>query len=290
MLNSVIRLFVYPILVGTIISCTSGNAHNTFIASQDTLVNTQDTPSGVIETAEIEPNFRNFPLDFNNDTAYLNNPARILTTGEGFHSDEVHPDDAGRSWYGIFMNIDGYYLDSTRILTKRVEDPLGEEKEGEYTGWQVKTTNPDTSLLLISGTVGLSKRKIVPVAIQKKEVLPGESTTFSYNGNAYTLYATGNRTEKSPDGIFHSAINYRLFIKATINGTERKQLLAAYSRFDDAMVEILFAGDIDGDAIPDLILNTSYHYNAIVPTLYLSKPASGGNLLKVMGWHVSVGC
>jgi hypothetical protein len=89
---------------------------------------------------------------------------------------------------------------------------------------------------------------------------------------------------------FYLVSNYRLFIKATINGTERNQMLVSSRAFDDAMIEILFAGDIDGDNIPDLIINTSYHYNAIVPTLYLSKPAGDKEILKVMGWHVSVGC
>ncbi len=53
---------------------------------------------------------------------------------------------------------------------------------------------------------------------------------------------------------------------------------------------VLFAGDLDGDGFPDLIIDTINHYNGSRPTLYLSKPARGNDLLKIMGWHVSVGC
>ncbi len=58
----------------------------------------------------------------------------------------------------------------------------------------------------------------------------------------------------------------------------------------NATIYIMFAGDIDGDTIPDLIIDTSWHYNAEVPTLYLSKPAEKNQLLKVMGMHVTTGC
>jgi hypothetical protein len=32
--------------------------------------------------------------------------------------------------------------------------------------------------------------------------------------------------------------------------------------------------------MPDLIINTSYHYNVTIPTLYLSKPAGSNEVLK----------
>jgi hypothetical protein len=238
------------------------------------------------DSIQEDPNFQNYPLSFD-DSALAKYPATILTTGE-FHEDEVSREDAGRNWYGIFQNRNGYYVDSTRILTKRVQDPV--DDEGTLNGWEVKTTNRDTSLLLFAGVSGLGKRAIKEVNLRKKEILPGESVTYTYNDITYTLYATGNKYKEKPGSDYYIVKNYRLFIKATINGSERTQLLVACGGFDDAMVEIIFTGDIDGDNIPDLVINTSYHYNAIVPTLYLSKPADSNEVFKLMGWHVSVDC
>lgn len=288
MFNNLIRLSAYPILVCTIVSCNSRNVKPVALAKADTVVARPDTPKAGNDEWTIDPGFQNYPLDFNNDSADYNYPAHILTTGS-FHEDEVSYEDTARSWYGIFRNSAGYYLDSTRITAKKVKDEVVDEA-GQITGWKVKTKNKDTSLLLIAGIDGFTKRALKPVAISKKEILPGESTTFSYNGVVYTLYATGDKKKESPDSEYYLVKNYRLFIRATINGAERTTMLAASRVFDDAMVEILFAGDLDGDNIPDLILNTSYHYNAIVPTLYLSKPTGDKQLLKLMGWHVSVGC
>jgi hypothetical protein len=56
------------------------------------------------------------------------------------------------------------------------------------------------------------------------------------------------------------------------------------------MIRILFAGDIDGDGKFDLLIDTSRHYNASNPTLYLSKPAEKGKIIKPIGVFTSVGC
>ncbi len=84
--------------------------------------------------------------------------------------------------------------------------------------------------------------------------------------------------------------NYKLYLTANINGKETTQLLIAQPNFDDNMIEIIFAGDIDGDNLMDFIIDTSRHYNMFSPTLYLSKPAGKGQIVKPVGSHVIVGC
>lgn len=56
------------------------------------------------------------------------------------------------------------------------------------------------------------------------------------------------------------------------------------------MINLIFVGDIDGDGILDLIIDTSRHYNATSPTIYLSRPADNGEVVKPIGGHTSVGC
>jgi hypothetical protein len=242
------------------------------------------------EVQETDPSFINYPVNgYSDDSTISKYPATVLTTGQ-FHGDEVRKEDLNRNWYGIFQNSNGYYLDTTRIVTKRVQDPVLDEEEGKLTGWEVNTTNKDTSVLLFSGVNGLGKHPIKQVSLNKKHIWPGESETFTYNGITYTLYATGNKHKDKPDNEYYIVTSYRLFIKATINGTERTQMLVASREFDDRMTEVDFVGDIDGDNMPDLIINTSYHYNVTIPTLYLSKPAGSNEVLKLMGWHLSVGC
>ncbi|MCS3798799.1 hypothetical protein [Niastella sp. OAS944] len=301
MLKNIIRLSLFA----SFISCKSGEAKQKpvgkdIFAMADSMDAADSAmPAGSVKADEYyanadgnneDPNFPNYPLaSFGDDSTLKNYPATILTTGQ-FHEDEVSREDAGRNWYGIFQNKDGYYIDTTHITTKRVEDPVAEDEAGKPTGWEVKTTNTDTSLLLFAGVNGIKKHQIKPVSLSKNIVWPGESVTYTNNGITYTLYATGNKRKERPNDEYYIVTSYRLFIKATINGSEHTQLLVSCRSFDDVMVEVLFTGDIDGDNIPDLIINTSHHYNVEAPALYLSKPAGSNEVLKLMGWHVSVGC
>jgi hypothetical protein len=74
------------------------------------------------------------------------------------------------------------------------------------------------------------------------------------------------------------------------NGQAIHQHLVAIPRFQGASIEIEFMGDIDSDTLIDFIMNTSDHYNAYSPTVYLSQPVDSSSLLKIIGTPVSVGC
>ena len=81
-----------------------------------------------------------------------------------------------------------------------------------------------------------------------------------------------------------------MFIKTTIGGKDYNQLLVSIPRETDSLGYILFAGDIDGDNIPDFVIDTAFHENAETTTLYLSGEAENGDLLKVVGLHSITGC
>ncbi|MES2275668.1 MAG: hypothetical protein V4592_06575 [Bacteroidota bacterium] len=78
-------------------------------------------------------------------------------------------------------------------------------------------------------------------------------------------------------------------MEAQIKGRLFRQLLVSKASADYEST-IHFAGDMDDDGIPDLIIDTANHENVEAPTLYLSRQADQGQLLKVIGMHVIVGC
>lgn len=51
----------------------------------------------------------------------------------------------------------------------------------------------------------------------------------------------------------------------------------------------LFQGE-KGDGVLDLIIDTSNHYNGESPTIYLSRPAENGEVVKPVGGYSWVGC
>jgi hypothetical protein len=211
--------------------------------------------------------------------------SKILTTGI-FHEDEVWEKASKEKWFGIFKNKNDTYLAKTKILTKRVKG-IG-DKENEKTGWQVETENSDTSILLIEGLKFLKGHKIQPVVLSKDIVSPGDTLQFNHLGIEYRIFATGGK--EMVDNQWLGIWNYKLYLTASRDGQSVIELLVAQPNFDDQMIKILFAGDIDGDGFLDLIIDTSRHYNSRIPTLYLSKPAVRGHLVKPVGRHETVGC
>ncbi|UOE51554.1 hypothetical protein MTO98_10735 [Mucilaginibacter sp. SMC90] len=215
-------------------------------------------------------------------------PARVLSGYDLFHGGEVALDWGKYHWKGLFKSAGGYYVASTSLVIKKAHDDLF-DNEGQTTGVEITKSVKDSTLLLFSGITGITNRPVEQIDVKVTELFPGRSTRFTNNNITYTLYATGNRKYDivAKDYV---VTNYRLFIKAVINGKLFDQMLASAPSFDDAQTQILFVGDIDGDKVPDLILDTTPEYNVKQPTLYLSKPATNGNLLKVMGLHIVTGC
>ncbi|MFD0763416.1 hypothetical protein ACFQZI_01035 [Mucilaginibacter lutimaris] len=225
-------------------------------------------------------------MDFPADTIY---PARILTGGGVFHEDEVDPHSSKYKWMGIFKTDTGYYIRPTQIKLTRENDAVLDEA-GQKTGWMVSPSVKDTSILLISGLDYLQSRPITAIPFKNEYILPGEHEDFICNGIKYILYATGTNKSTSLKREPYNVSGYKLFIKAVIGGQEYNQVLLSVAMFDDVISTLIFIGDIDGDGRPDLIMDTTNDYNMQRATLYLSKPAETGKLLKVVGWHAISGC
>lgn len=215
--------------------------------------------------------------------------AKVLTVGT-FHKDEVSKNASRFKWYGLFKSQNGYYLKQTKIKTTNVYDPVLDEDEDEKTGWEIQAINEDTCLILIEPLSFLTDRIVQDAKLPEHYIYPGDTIVWSYSGINYTIFATGKKKKVQEDPDWFDVWNYKLYLTATINGQQRKSLLVAQPGFDDQMIYLIFAGDIDGDGILDLIIDTSAHYNATIPTIYLSKPAQAGELVKPVGGHRSVGC
>lgn len=221
--------------------------------------------------------------EFPADTIY---PARILTESV-FHSDEVEKKDGKREWIGLFKTDSNFYLAPFKIHIQKVKDDIIDEGNAR-TGWEVKTGVKDSAILLIAGLSNLKLGTLNGLINGEQEIKIGAPINFDLNNVVYQLYAIGKKKILTgPEDYIYE--NYKLFIRTNINGQTYNQVLASSDQVTNSMT-IRFAGDLDGDGVPDLIIDTTDHENVERPTLYLSKPAEKGKLLKVMGLHTVVGC
>lgn len=249
---------------------------------------TVDTPTSAVVNANTSDNdtmtydYSYFPIDSTFST-------KVLTVGT-FHGDEVWDNADKEKWFGLFHGKTGFYIAETKLKTQRVNDVIVDENENEKTGWEVKTINKDTSLILIEPLSFLTAHKVQQAVLAKEQIFPGDTLKISYLGIDYKIFATGGKKKVQDDPEYFDVWNYKLYLTATIKGQQHKSLLVAQPNFDDQMINLIFAGDIDGDGILDLIIDTSRHYNATSPTIYLSRPADNGEIVKPIGGHTSVGC
>ncbi|RDC66316.1 hypothetical protein [Adhaeribacter pallidiroseus] len=267
-----IKISLFTILVSFILSsCSNSNA----VEHGKKTANKLDLNSVITDT-----------LTYLQPKEYL---AKVLTEG-AFHEDEVWENAENENWYGLFQGKNNFYLQQTTVRTSRILDPVMDGDDGPKTGWKVTSTNQDTSLILITRLNFLKNRKVDPFKLPKEDILPGEKLELNYKGHSYQLYATGHKHKEASKSDWYIVSDYKLFFLTFRNGKEVKQVLVQHAAFDDDMVNIIFAGDIDGDGLLDFIIDKSNHYNAVIPTLYLSRPAEKGKLVEEVGEHVSVGC
>jgi hypothetical protein len=218
-------------------------------------------------------------------TIDTNESVRILNATT-YHGDELEEAVDQQSWIGLYVDKPHYFLEETTVHAERVNDPIVDTDENDKTGWEISDTHPAENLILMRG-LSVETGEVIHSRLSAHEVLPGDTITFVLEGKSFELFATGNNVDQ---GGYSTVENYKLFLRGEKNGKTVTQLLVAHDNFDDAMVSVIFAGDIDRDHFPDFLMDNARHYNANNPTLYLSSGVATNALVQIVGWHYSVGC
>lgn len=233
-----------------------------------------------------EPDTLVIPSDEAGDSTVI-----IMPVGT-FHGDEIEEDAVTKTWCGLFQSADGrYYLKKDPgISQEHVHDPVLDDDESlPGTGWRISTSGRDSCLLLFSGIKHLAEGNVdTPLGVRPRLLYPGEQWTFRMGAHNYTLKAEG--VAKTIEDEEKVVVNYRLWLENSENGQQQRQLLVAQPSFDDAMIELLWAGDLDRDGKPDFVFNLSNHYNMNDIGLFLSSGAAKGELVRFVTRHISVGC
>ena len=137
-------------------------------------------------------------------------------------------------------------------------------------------------MLLIAGIELSEDVQIDSYKKLKNRLLPGESLQLGQ----YKIRALGSMEEQN----INSIEGYQLVISGEKNGATIEQVFFETKFFDDAMVELIWAGDLDQDGIPDLYMDTSHKYSFSNPALFLSSKARDNELLKLVAEISFYGC
>lgn len=205
-----------------------------------------------------------------------------LLQNSSYHHDEVDPSIAQKRWYCIIDKGDQTFVQKVNVTIVPEHDPVVDPND-EMTGWKVSIDQEGQNLFLISG-ISLEEKEIKSFDFEQKWLQPSDTLSFDYLGQHYNIIAIGDRTKGEHE--LYKITNFELFLK---KGSHSQKLISIPQN-NDATPKILWVGDLDQDGQLDFIINTTNHYNAYIPTLYLSSFAEDGQLVKEVAKRTSVGC
>tara|TARA_B110000444_G_scaffold98757_1_gene93620 strand:- start:64 stop:1245 length:1182 start_codon:yes stop_codon:yes gene_type:complete len=204
----------------------------------------------------------------------------ILPTS--YASEDLDSTIESKTWVGLFSNDKDNSVTcyKTKLKMKPIHSPMVDD-EGEMSGIKIYCEGYDNDpMLLIAGIEIPENMQIDSYKGLKNRLLPGESMQLGDN----TIKASGTVDECG------RVRNYKLLITGIKNGTSIEQIFLEQDHFDDAMIQIIWAGDIDKDGFPDLYLDISYKYSFSNPALFLSSKAGDNELLKLVADIKLFGC
>ena len=199
-----------------------------------------------------------------------------------YASEDLNSTIESRTWVGLFRNDKDNSVTcyKTKLKMKPIHSPMVDE-EGEMSGIKIYCEGYDNDpMLLIAGIEIPENMRIDSYKGVKNRLLPGESVKLGDN----TIKASGTVDE------YGRVRDYKLLITGIKNGTSIEQIFLKQDHFDDAMIQIIWTGDIDKDGFPDLYLDISYKYSFSNPALFLSSKAGDNELLKLVADIKLFGC
>lgn len=205
-----------------------------------------------------------------------------------YHGDEVPHQMLKASWHTLYKKGNTFFISKEAPSFKYEFDAIVDEGTSDKTGVAVHSSYTDA--MFIGNVSNLKTGELTHITLDTNIIMPGTSHYFKYKGADYRIYASAYKYQEQNEGQF-SIRNYRVYLERQKDSVTTKQLIVARPYIDHIyyLCMVSFVGDIDGDDIPDFILNVPME-NGNNTILYLSSEAGESELLKTAAVQASVGC
>lgn len=181
-----------------------------------------------------------------------------------------------KNWMELDENNGEYFLGKADFEIEKGFD--------ECTGDSLKSISPKNKTIIFMDYPQLKVGKVKSLKINKARIWPKEKVAYTFNGVTYTFRAEGKvlsefkvASDDNAEEIFKNVSHYKLYLTIG-NGAEK--LLLAEESFQDTFVELLFAGDIDGDGKLDFVFGANRNYEEERVILFLSSKAENDEVVK----------
>jgi hypothetical protein len=212
---------------------------------------------------------------------------KLLLPGR-FHGEEVSA-KSGQHWLALFQNGESGMLTEQALKVSPVKDELVDEGSAN-TGVSVSVARTPAPLFMVKGIPGLVPGKVRCVNITPlSELRKRRKLLLRFNNRTYQIsLQIRTRTDPQTKDPLES---YKLSLSdgkltQTIADVRDCNLIPG----PDCPPTILWAGDLDHDGRLDLLVNIANDYNASAPTLFLSRRAGHGKLVRRAADFTTSGC
>lgn len=205
-----------------------------------------------------------------------------------FHNEEVWDDVLQQEWLALYHRNGIHTLEKVKLRLRSVPDDAM-DNPGDSTAWEVSVPDQDSCIVLLSDT-SLRVDTLEEVVSTTHRFWPQDTFGFNFGSVQYELVVLGHRYPDVPDLNYYETKNYQLVLRGLFNDGPKEQVLFHHRALEESLIKVLWIGDLDNDQKPDLLIETSHHFNVSLPTLYLSGDAAEGQLIREFGKFRSVGC
>ncbi|MEJ8802035.1 hypothetical protein [Pontibacter sp. H249] len=218
-------------------------------------------------------------------------PIKLMLEGS-FHKQEVWQGAEKKPWLAVFYENNRYYLRSTALSIHPAYDPVydsDQEIEGSrvISGREVLSQDSST-VFFLTGLTKYTEGELDTVAFKRNIIPANRALRYTFKGKPYSISAYGDSVQLGKNE--YSYRNYGWKVGGTKKGRRIEQILAEDAQFDESIYMLLWAGDLDRDGIPDLLIDISNHYNVSSIALFLSSMADKGKLYKQVALFQTIGC
>ncbi|GAB3196403.1 hypothetical protein ABID22_002929 [Pontibacter aydingkolensis] len=218
-------------------------------------------------------------------------PLKLLLEGS-FHKQEVWQGAEKRSWLAVFYEDGRYYLRPASLQVKPTYDPVADSDQ-EINGKRIISgreviSQDSNTVFFLTGLEKYKEGELDTVAFTSNIIPANKTLTYTFKGRPYSIKAYGDSTQLS-EGKY-SYKDYRWKVSGSKKGKRIEQTLAEDEQFEKSIYMLLWAGDLDRDGVPDLLIDISNHYNISTIALFLSSKAEKGKLYKKVAVFQTIGC
>jgi hypothetical protein len=197
--------------------------------------------------------------------------------------------DAGGGWYALVESEDGYRIERARVSATPMRHPLA-----EVDAVRIDTDLASTPLFLVRGIHSLRPGAAPTTYAGGRALVAGTFQTIGYASDGITVLAAADADGLTDGDLVDPTAPVGLELHRYGVGPDGMPTEAPVWSQDlgpaAGLAHVLWAGDLDADGRPDLLLDTTAEDGSTEARLLLSGPGGGDGTLAEVAVLATTGC